>query len=113
MKDFTIQFLGTTDVTAFIVSILFALIGLVISLGIGIKNRDKGSRATPRAFSWIFFLKDNALRFITTILILFTAVRFHQELVGQAIDSWKALLLGLCFDQAVVTLKNFTTKARQ
>jgi len=113
MKEFIQQFLGTTEVIPLGVSFLWAIVGLIISLGIGVNRRNKGSYATPLAFSWQFFLKDNALRMLTSVLILFAGIIFYQDMNGESINSFKALTFGLCFDQIIAVFKNFSTKARK
>jgi hypothetical protein len=46
-----------------------------------ISSRDKNSKATPKEFSWKFFIIDNGMRFLTTLLLLFIFLRFPEYLV--------------------------------
>lgn len=112
MEQFILKFLGTNDSIGTMVSLSWAVLGFIASLSIGVSRRNKGNISTPRDFSWSFFLKDNILRFLGTILILFIGVVFHQELKGEPINSFKALVLGLGVDQVVAILKNINKKAR-
>lgn len=112
MEQFISQFLGTNDSIGILVSFSWAFLGFIASLSIGVSRRNKGSISTPRGFSWSFFVKDNILRFLGTILILFIGIVFHQELKGEPINTFKALVLGLGVDQIVAILKNINKKAR-
>lgn len=112
MENFLTQFLGTSDTMLFTVAFIYALLGLFISLGVSVKNRNKGSIATPRQFDLRFFLMDNAERIGKNAMILFAMCRFYTEMYGDPISSWKAFLLGLAFDRAYAVLKTLTKKAR-
>lgn len=112
MENFLVEFLGTKDTMLFGIAYIWALIGIFCSLGVSVKNRDKGSMATPRKFNFQFFLMDNAERIAKNALILLAMCRFHTEIYGDPINSAKAFLLGLAFDRAYAVLKTFTKKAR-
>lgn len=112
MENFLFQFLGTRDTMLFAVAFIYAIMGLFISLGVSVKNRNKGSIATPRRFDLRFFLMDNAERIGKNAAVLFAMCRFYTELYNEPITSWKAFLLGLAFDRAYAVLKTLTKKAR-
>lgn len=60
----------------------FFVIGLISAaammciLAVG---RDKSSESTPTAWSWRFFLVNNALRIFSTVILLFLFVRLTYE----------------------------------
>lgn len=112
MENFLSQFLGTSDITLFVIAFIYALMGLFISLGVSVKNRNKASVATPRKFDLRFFLMDNAERIGKNAAILFAMCRFYTEMYGDPLSSWKAFLLGLAFDRAYAVLKTLSKKAR-
>lgn len=112
MENFFVKFLGTPDLLLFAVTYIWALLGLFSSLGVSVKNRDKGSIATPQQFDLRFFLMDNAERIARNAVVLLAMCRFHTEAYGSPIDSAKAFLLGLAFDRAYAVLKALGKKAR-
>lgn len=112
MENFIVQFLGTANAIDVLVPLSWALLAVVASLALGVKRRNKGSISTPKDFSWSFFFKDNILRGLGTLLLLFIGVVFYQDIYGEPISSFKALALGLCSDQLVAYLKNINKTAR-
>lgn len=106
------RFIGTTDISYFIILFVFALIGAFISLRWQVHTRDKRSTRTPANISWKFMLLDNVSRMATTFLLIFIGIRFSVLLLGSDMTEWGALLLGLGLDKISEMLKNATKKAR-
>lgn len=61
-----------------IIFIVNTLIGFALSVIIDIRSRDKNSSASPYNFNKSFYLKDNALRLILSILIML-AIFFNTD----------------------------------
>ena len=105
-EDFYQIILGQFTPGMFLGYIAIMLIGVAISLLIDVKDRDKGSKRSPRNFSWWFLITDNVKRFISVLLILYVFIRFSDMLFqGQPLD-WVLLVMGYNFD-------NFIAKGRK
>ncbi len=59
----------------YIVSLVFSLIGIIISLYALSRKRDKDSKNTPYKFSWTFSIWDNFKRLLVTMLFMFVLFR--------------------------------------
>jgi hypothetical protein len=105
MKEFLKLVIGTDDVPLYAAMWFFSLAGIAISLLIDAKGRDKESERTPPAWSWNFFWSDNFRRLITTVLLVFIALRFSNELLGVDISLWASFLIGLGFDKLAEVAK--------
>ena len=68
--------LGFLTLKLFLAMVLFASVGIVISLLIDSKSRDKASPATPVKFSIWFLLKDNWKTILLTVLVVLMTLRF-------------------------------------
>ena len=60
----------------------FAVFGVLLSLRLHIINRDVPSPRTPIRWSWSFFFLDNAKRLLTTLALIFVALRFAPDFIG-------------------------------
>lgn len=107
------RFIGTSDISSFVILFLFALIGAFISLRFQAHKRNKKSNSTPERFSWKFMLIDNINRIAVTFLLIFLGLRFSTMLLGQDMTEWGAVLLGLGLDKISELLKNLSLKARK
>lgn len=102
MKDF----LGTTDVGAFMTLFLFAIIGMAISLLLHGANREPTTSTTPYKFSLSFLFLDNWKRIVLNILVLFAAVRFYPDIFNEPINPFLSFGIGLGFDKVVQMIKD-------
>jgi len=84
----------------------FAIMGVILSLRLQIVNRDRESDRTPKHFSWSFFWLDNIKRLVTTLILIFVALRFTEEWMGAKTTMWLAFLIGLSVDKFAQFLKN-------
>jgi ABC-type methionine transport system permease subunit len=108
MKDFIATLLGNQSASAFAALVFFSLLGAVLSLLLHTTKRDPNSIATPRKFSWIFFIEDNWKRAITSLILIYLALRFTPELFGVQINEFWAIAIGLCNDQLAQFIKDKT-----
>lgn len=107
------QFIGTSDITYFLVLFAFALIGAFISLRWQVHKRNKRSSATPEPFSWKFMLLDNINRIVVSIFLIFLGLRFSPALLGVEMNEIGAVVLGASLDKVSEGLKNLSLKARK
>lgn len=106
------ELLGNRSVAVWLVCFTFILIGVVVSLIISSRERNKDSPNTPYKFSFKFLVRDNILRILGSVLIAFTIIRFGEDMVGMHIGYFGAFLMGLCFDQLVKIIADWQKKAR-
>jgi hypothetical protein len=109
MKELIYHLFGTNDLIKVFAGFIFASIGMLITMLIDVKQRDKKSNRTPENFSISFFIKDNILRFITTLLLVFIFLRFSIEIFGDTNSMYSAFIVGLCSDFLAIKLKTMRT----
>lgn len=90
----------------------FAALGLFLSWLLHIKGRNKDSDSTPRKFSLLFFLKDNILRIITSVLMIAIVMRFGSEIFGIESIIYSGFLAGFFLDKLSQKLKDITLNTR-
>lgn len=79
----------------------FFMIGAIIHFAWKLKNRDHSGRVVPKKFKWKFLLKDNLLRWLGVILLIFVNVRFFEQIYGSPLTPFLALGLGYSIDSIV------------
>lgn len=84
----------------------FLIIGYVIYGLNETSGRDISSKATPKKWKWIFWIKDNWRRYLVTILTTYIMFRFYVEFVGHEFTNFEALMMGLIGDGIGATAKN-------
>ena len=107
------EVLGEKSLATWLASFTFIVIGVIVSLRLSAYKRDVESPNTPIKFKWSFLLRDNISRFIGSIFVAFSIVRFGEELVNITIGSFGSFLLGLSFDQVYKLLVDWQNKARE
>lgn len=106
------ELLGSRSVAVWLASFTFILIGVIVSLRISARDRNKLSPNTPEKFNWWFLIRDNISRTIGSIFVAFSLVRFGEELAGITMNYFGCFLLGLCFDQVYKLLIDWQKKGR-
>lgn len=104
--------LGEKSIAEWIVSLIFVLLGIAISLYADSLSRDKSSPRTPNQFSVIFLIKDNSLKILFSFFIVFTLIRFSKEIIDIDITYIKCLFLGLGFDLLLTLPIKYQKKGR-
>lgn len=105
-QDIIIGLLGGQQPSQFLVNILFALIGVVLTMLLSTTFRDIDSKRTPVEFSWSFFLQDNIKRLIAGIIMIFLALRFTPDIFGVQLSNWLAVIIGLINDSLALLIRN-------
>lgn len=108
MKYFIQTLLGGQPAEAFFALAFFALLGAALSMLLQTTGRDVFSQATPKVFSWQFFLSDNWKRIIAGIILIYISLRFAPELFGLSITNFLALVIGFGNDKLAQILKDKT-----
>lgn len=97
---------GNMDFNMFVASLLFALVGVLISLLLHATTRDQNSESTPVKFSFLFMLKDNWKRILLSIILVIVTIRFLKELTGLELNMFFSLCIGLVYDKLAEYLKS-------
>ena len=107
------ELLGSFTAAFYISYFIFVLIGVLISLRVHALGRNKKSTKTPYKFSIKFLLQDNLMRIISSMAVVFVAIRLGSELFGITPTYVGAVAMGLGFDQVLIQLQKIEFKARQ
>ncbi len=113
MNNFIQHLIGTTDAASFAASFVFAVVGIILSLKLHSKKRNKADASTPYRFSIKFLLLDNIDRISFSLLLIFVALRFCKELTGMQLNMFVAFGLGFGLDKIVQKLKALSFTARK
>jgi ABC-type phosphate/phosphonate transport system permease subunit len=107
------ELLGSFTAAFYITYFLFVLLGVIISLRLHAFNRDKSSKKTPYKFSLKFLFQDNLIRIVSSMAVVFVAIRLGTELFSVTPNYAGAVAMGLGFDQILIQLQKIEFKARQ
>ena len=110
--------LGYVSLKMFLVMLLFATLGIIVSLLIDSQRRNQSSKNTPQYFSWAFLLRDNWKTIAMTVLIVILTLRFATSFfpaqfsgddlaTPSGSEKWffGSLVIGLCFNQLIQVWK--------
>lgn len=101
---------GELSLNKLIGGYIFVTIGLLIRWIIFTKKGVKKNERTPERFSLMFWIKDNLLPKLTSllgmILLTFIIFRFAEQYIGQVFSMAGALAVGLGWDYYVDKMKN-------
>lgn len=100
----------------FIVSFyLFALLGMTLNMLFHLKGKEKRVRNRGLSFQYNFWywLKDNTVRGITNMILIFVFMRFYNEYkdglaVQLNLGMFLSFILGFGFDKAIVYIRRKT-----
>ena len=112
MEKFLDLILGTNDIPTYMAGLIFVILGMVLFYRTKIKKRDKNSSNTPRAFSLKFFLRDNLVDILFSLLAALMIMRFSTEFMGVEITMWYSFLLGVGSSKLVDMIVSYQSKAR-
>lgn len=106
------ELLGSYKASFYITYFIFVFLGVIISLKIHARTRDKYSKSTPFAFSWKFLIQDNLLRLISSMTVVFVVIRLGQDFFDVIPTYTSATAMGLGFDQVIGLFEKIQFKAR-
>lgn len=98
-QSFLENLLGPGDPGMFMAAVVYALVGIVISLLHDSARRDQNNLSTPDNFSWGFLILDNLKRILLSLLLVLVTLRFSREILGADLTMYLALLIGIGFDK--------------
>jgi hypothetical protein len=102
------EILGT-DPQLFLAQLVFALIGVAISLLVHAVDRDVKEPSTPNHFSMQFLIRDNWKRLVLNILVIFVSLRFFEDLTGLHISYMLCVAVGFSYDKLIQLIKSKTS----
>ncbi|MBP7398195.1 MAG: hypothetical protein KA954_01320 [Chitinophagales bacterium] len=105
LADFKGYVLGSITPAEWAAALLFAMVGVSISLGRYTNTRDKHSERTPLKFNFWFMLTDNAGRIWINLLSVLIFLRFSPELIGTKLTMLSAFFVGLSIDKLTIWLR--------
>jgi hypothetical protein len=113
MQKFITLITGTTDIPTYMAGLLFALIGLAFHFKAKVAKRNTHSRNTPYSFSGVFFIQDNLVELIFSVLTILLALRFSVEYAGTQITMFYALGIGLALPRSIAFVSKIQGTARK
>jgi hypothetical protein len=87
MDRFLELLFGTTDFAGIAVGFIYAMIGLSLSILFETSTRKIAKPTTPNEFDFWFYVRDNKIRLITSLLLIIVGLRFYGEFGYEAILS--------------------------
>lgn len=100
--------LGGLDVEFVVSFYIFSLIGMLLSLLVHYESKKKKDKkaGNKREFSFGYWLKDNGVRVLTTILVVFACMRLPEKFGWSGeIDMGFAFMVGLTMDVIIILLR--------
>jgi hypothetical protein len=110
MKEFISIILDGIEPIMFWVYYFFAFLGVVTYLVIDLWNRNEESERTPLAFDWNFWIKDNWLRVVLTLVLAPIVIILFQEITEAGITIWGAFTVGLSTDVIIAQLQKLRNR---
>jgi len=110
MKEFISIILDGITPVMFWVYYFFAFLGIVAYLIIDLWNRNEESERTPLVFDWKFWVKDNWLRVVLTLVLSPIVIILFQEITEAGITIWGAFTLGLSMDVIIAQLQKLRNR---
>lgn len=101
------NFLNGQSSEEFTASLIWAGIGLLLSMMLELVASSKVKRTG--GFSFGFWLKDNIIRIITSVFVIFVGSAFGDKITGE-IPNWGAFLIGFVTDKVIESLIKFKSK---
>jgi len=100
--EFWNSMLGDYSITQWVIYGIFFLVGAAIFFFGDVHRSRKYDPKMPEKLDFWFMFKDNAVRFLTVIVTIFLAIRFHVEFLGiDTLNEKNCLFHGISIDAVV------------
>ena len=89
----------------------FAIMGMTFTLLTHLVRKKVTSvkKKTTLKFSFGFWLKDNLVRMLTNIIVIFLILRFYDKLnIDKELDMFLGLIIGSSIDVIIIMVRNKT-----
>ena len=114
MKEIVKYVIGDIDLYFLAAFYFYVLFGAIFSMLLHYKyknfKRVKSDKKKEK-FNFLFWLKDNTIRLLTIVMVVFVVVVFKDNipvLKNFELNTWLGLLLGCSMDGAIIFLRNKT-----
>ena len=98
--------LGNLTLSFLIAFYLFAICGVILSM---LLHLGKKVKKTKVKLSWQYWIKDNLIRFSTSFICIFIAIRFYDSLpIDVEPNMFFGLVVGMSLDQIIILIRNKT-----
>lgn len=101
--------LGDLDPALFVASLIYAGLGILLTLLLGTTVRNVHSEFSPDHFSWKYLWNDNTKRLLANLICVPLTLRFMPDVLGVELTVWKGLIVGLSWDTLFLIIKQKTT----
>lgn len=108
LKEYILGELTLEFVLAFY---LFAIIGMLASMLLHYDRRRKKSKKSNIfvKFSSAYWVKDNIVRMLTNVIVIFIVIRFYNELpINIDLNMFLGLAVGMSIDLVIIFLRKYT-----
>jgi hypothetical protein len=86
--------------------LIWGLLGLILSTLLEM-IRHKSKIKIKGGFNFIFWIKDNAIRLIVSLIAVIIGVSFSKDLIGIEVSNLGAISAGFCTDKIIEALIKF------
>lgn len=106
LNDILMNLLGTNTLGFLISFYIFAFFGQIFSMLIHLGDKVKRVKVK---LSFVYWLRDNVIRFFVGLMVIFLVARFAPELsIPFEVNMFGAVILGIGLDQAIIFVRNKT-----
>lgn len=112
MEEYKKYILGDLSLTFYAAFFTFVLIGIMASLLLhyGNKTRKQARVGKRNKFRFGYWLKDNTMRILTSIVCVFIFVRFYDVFkINYELNMFVGLLSGMFLDRLIIFIRNKTS----
>ena len=90
---------------------IFALLGVFLSMLFHYGTKKTGAKKpVGHKFNFGYWIKDNVIRLLTSIICIFILVRFYDQLpIEYELNMFLGVLTGTGLDQVIVFIRNKTS----
>lgn len=112
MKEFISIILEGMQPVYFWVYYFMAFLGLIAYLIIDLWNRNVVSERSPLNFDWKFWIKDNWLRALLTLLLSPIVIILFEQITGSGISMMGAFTVGFTMDGIIAQIQKYKNKQK-
>jgi hypothetical protein len=102
-------FTGEVPTDIFLGFCFFATLGIALSLLWHATRRNVNEKTTPVQFNFWFMLRDNWKRIISSVILVYIALRFAPEIINRDLTEFWAFCIGVGFDKISELIKTKTS----
>ncbi len=107
-KEFIQELIGHASPGIMAASFVFACIGILFVLLMGITVRDVKSTESPVQFSWNYLFCDNNKRIMSGLLAVIVSIRFAPDIFNFELKAWHGFMIGTVWDSLAFFIKQRT-----